>query len=318
MTLMRTVSMVLILSIMITTGPSLASAQTSLKTYPVPVAELDEALTAWLQHSGFQVRRGSQKMGEIELHAVKAAETWRILLSPRSSLATKVDASCTVEGEPGEACQKDLDNYIGRYLSGDKPEPPPPQQAKNPTAVIPTCVLAKLETVVCLKGRLRDRDIQFSGFFVDQDGLILSTAHDVKDLREITVVLSDGQHFPGTLVKIDPHRDLALIDIDVESDMFISLAGGRNLLGMGEWLYSVGCPINLRGTVSPGIVNGPPRRADRLPLWQVNMEIHPGSSGSPVFDVEGNFVAIVKGRYKGTDSVGFLIPFETIVSFAKE
>jgi serine protease Do len=48
------------------------------------------------------------------------------------------------------------------------------------------------------------------------------------------------------------------------------------------------------------------------------MEIYPGSSGSPVFDGEGNLVAVVKGRHRGTDSVGFLIPFETIVEFAKD
>jgi serine protease Do len=57
---------------------------------------------------------------------------------------------------------------------------------------------------------------------------------------------------------------------------------------------------------------------DKLTYWQVNMEIHPGSSGSPVFDVQGNLVGIVKGRYRGTKSIGFLIPLETIIAFVKE
>jgi len=48
------------------------------------------------------------------------------------------------------------------------------------------------------------------------------------------------------------------------------------------------------------------------------MKIHPGSSGSPVFDEHGNLAAIVTGRYRGTDSVGFLIPFETLMEFLKE
>jgi serine protease Do len=45
------------------------------------------------------------------------------------------------------------------------------------------------------------------------------------------------------------------------------------------------------------------------------MEIHPGSSGSPVFDANGRLVGIVKGRYRGTNSIGFVIPLETITSF---
>ena len=52
-----------------------------------------------------------------------------------------------------------------------------------------------------------------------------------------------------------------------------------------------------------------------MPLWQAQMNIHHGSSGSPVFDGQGRMAAMVKGRYRGTDSIGFLIPFEMILQF---
>ena len=52
--------------------------------------------------------------------------------------------------------------------------------------------------------------------------------------------------------------------------------------------------------------------------WRVMlMEILPGSSGGPVFDREGNFVGMVKGRFRGAGKVGFLIPLETIIEFVK-
>ena len=78
------------------------------------------------------------------------------------------------------------------------------------------------------------------------------------------------------------------------------------------------CPINPGGKVYSGIINSPPRRVKDLMLWQVDMTIHLGSSGSPVFDINGNLVAVVKGRYRGTDSIGFLIPFETLLAFLEE
>ena len=84
---------------------------------------------------------------------------------------------------------------------------------------------------------------------------------------------------------------------------------------MGERVFSIGCPNNLQGTLSPGIINGPPRLVNDQPLWQVEMNIYPGSSGSPVFDARGQLVAMIKGRYRGTTTVGFLTPLEAIITF---
>jgi len=145
--------------------------------------------------------------------------------------------------------------------------------------------------------------------------LIICTTHDLEKLQEITVILYDGQEYKGNLVKFDAHKDLALVRADLASKNIVSLAKGRNLLEIGERVFTIGCPVNLLGTVYSGIVNGPPRRVKELTFWQVNMEIHPGSSGSPVFDENGRLAGIVKGRYRGTTSIGFVIPLETITSF---
>jgi len=48
------------------------------------------------------------------------------------------------------------------------------------------------------------------------------------------------------------------------------------------------------------------------------METLPGCSGSPVFDGQGRFVSVVKGRYRGTETIGFLIPRATVLEFLKE
>ncbi len=289
-----------------------AESEGSPKLYPLPVTELDGVIFSWLTHSGFEVRRTSLEMGQIQLNAAKAKESWQIFLRPRSPLATEVQARHTAGEQADEAQLQKLWAYISRYTKGPSVEKWDAYQG------IPTAILSQIEAVVCIKAKTKKEDVQLSGFMVDQDGLIICTAHNLKAVREIRVVLYDGRELKGHLVKLDPRRDLALIDINLKSTAFISLAKARNLLGMGERLYSIGCPVNLRGTIVSGIINGPPRLVNDLPLWQVNMQIHPGSSGSPVFDAQGNLVAIVKGRYRGTDSVGFLIPFETIIEFVKE
>jgi serine protease Do len=139
----------------------------------------------------------------------------------------------------------------------------------------------------------------------------------LKDCHDVNVTLYDGREVRGRVVKIDLRRDMTLIGIDSTLDTQISLAGGKMLIGMGERVYSIGCPANLNGSVFSGVMNGPQRRANDQVYWQVNMKIYPGSSGSPVFDFMGNLVAVVKGRYRGTDSVVFLIPLGTIIEFVE-
>jgi serine protease Do len=180
-------------------------------------------------------------------------------------------------------------------------------------------VLVKIETVVCVRAQRKEREVQFSGFLVHQEGLILCTArhiHDIEDVVTITVFCRDGRQIPGSLIKVDLSRDLTLIDVQGRFSNFVSVADSRNLLGTGETIYSVGCPINLGGTVYSGMVNGPLRLVDGMPPWQIHMEIRHGSSGSPVFDANGNPVAIIRGRLRGTVSIGFLIPIDSVVEFA--
>jgi serine protease Do len=306
-----------ILSIVLISIPILAEAEDPVKSHhPLPVFELEKVITGWLEHSGYKVSRAPLQMGKVQIKAVKEKKGWQISLAPHSALATELQAKCTAEGKPDEAQLERLRDHIEGYLSGNSKANSIETEA--PRQFIPTAVLSQAESVVCLRAEFEDDDMQFSGFIVDEDGLIISTAHGLKGIEQLTVILSDGRQFKGNLIKMDLRRDLAFVDIKGKFDSYIPVANGRNLLGMGEQLYSIGCPINLGGTVYTGIINSPPRRVNGLPLWQVDMEIHPGSSGSPVFDVQGNLVAVVKGRYRGTDSVGFLIPFETIMEFAKD
>jgi len=183
---------------------------------------------------------------------------------------------------------------------------------------IPQNVLALVEAVVCIEAVKGEKKEQYSGFFIDDNGTIISTTHNLDDFDQFSVGLHDGRKMKGEIIRFDRHKDLSLIKIDLKSTSHIMLTRGRKNLQMGEQVFSLGCPLNLVGTVFTGIVNGPPRRVDDLTYWQVNIEIHPGSSGSPVFDMNGKLVGVVKGRYRGTHSIGFLIPLDAIAAFMSE
>lgn len=297
--------------------PALADTADTSRIFPLPRAELAEAITETLEANGFRVSRTALEMGRVRLDALTGPGTWQITLTPDSALATRATAiyRSQVDGAPVPE-PEDLWGLLSRSSSPKTDTAVTSQDNEhNDRRPIPSIILSRIETVVCIKAELNGVPIQLSGVIITGDGFILCTAHDLRDLQEVRVVCYDGDILRGNVVRTDHHLDLALVHINRTFDTFVNVANGRNLLGFGECLYSVGCPIDLGGTVYRGVVNGPPRHVDGLPLWQVNMAIHHGSSGSPVFDVQGTLVAMVKGRYRGTESIGFLIPLETIMDF---
>ena len=291
---------------------SYAGPESSSKLYSLSISEMEPIVLDWLARSGFEIQRSKLATGDVRLTISRPAERWQIVLKPHSALITEIHAGSASSAANRSATIDRMAAYIENYIQT------PAQQKEASNQFIPPAVLSQIGSVVCLTTQSNKKSAQQTGFVVDPRGLVLTTIHDVETFYNITVTLYDGRELGGKVIKKNAEQDLALIDIRAGLENAVSLAQGRNLLGMGERVYSVGCPINLVGTVFPGIINGPPRRVNELVYWQVNMEIHPGSSGSPVFDVQGNLVGIVKGRYRGTKSIGFLIPLETIIAFVKE
>jgi len=302
----------LLISLIIFCDFSFAGPESASKLYSLPIGELEAIVLDWLTRSGFEIQRSRLKMGDVRFNITRPAEKWQIVLKPRSELITEIQADSACSAPQRSATLDRMVTYIAKYIQT------PAEKKEVSNQVIPPAVLSQIGSVVCLNTKSNKKNSQHTGFVVDTQGLVLTTIHDVETFDDITVTLYDGRELAGNVIKKNTDQDLALINIRAGLENAVSLAEGRNLLGMGERVYSVGCPINLVGSVFPGIINGPPRRVDKLTYWQVNMEIHPGSSGSPVFDVQGNLAGIVKGRYRGTQSIGFLIPLETIVAFVKE
>ncbi len=301
----------LLLCLIIFGDSSYAGPESSSKLYSLPISELEAIVLDWLVRSGFEIQRSKLKMGNVRLTITRPAEKWQIVLKPHSALITEIHAGSASSAPQRSATIDRMATYIAKYIQA------PAAQKEISNQIIPPAVLSQISSVVCLNTKSNKKNSQHTGFVVDTQGLVLSTIHDVETFHNITVTLYDGRELTGDVIKKNTDQDLALINIGAGLEKAVSLAEGRNLLGMGERVYSVGCPVNLVGSVFAGIINGLPRRVNELTYWQVNMEIHPGSSGSPVFDVQGNLVGIVKGRYRGTQSIGFLIPLETIIAFVK-
>jgi len=175
-----------------------------------------------------------------------------------------------------------------------------------------------------------------SGFLVSEDGYILTNNHVVEGASEIQVFLSDRRSFEAELVGRDPFTDVAVIKIEGEGFLPMSL-GDSDDVDVGEWVVAIGNPGFGAGTtldysVTTGIVSAIGRPLSLLSnelfrdqatretsgfaienFIQTDAVINPGNSGGPMVNLQGQVVGINSaiatqtGFYQG---YGFAIPID--------
>lgn len=155
-----------------------------------------------------------------------------------------------------------------------------------------------------------------SGFFISDDGYILTNNHVVDGATDIMVRLIDRREFDATIVGVDPQSDLALLKIEAQDLPFLSLANSDKTK-VGEWVLAIGSPFGLDYSVSAGIVSAIGRsipssqKQNYVPFIQTDVAINPGNSGGPLFNLAGEVVGINSQIYTnsgGSIGLSFAIP----------
>lgn len=275
--------------------------------YNMTATEVKEVVSEWFRNHGFFASQQFYSDQQINLVAEKQDECIHVTIQRHSPLAALVKIQPVQQSAYANALalRLYLDGYVQlpNQLPVEKPVP------------VPDVIRHFQQAVVCIFACTGANEIQLTGFVIDTKGFIVCTAHDLKVNQQVTVVMSDGHELFGRADKIDHLRDLALIHTQETLDTAIPVESGRSILQSREQIFAISCPNNGLTSITPGFLDGPPRHVRGMPLLQVQMIVHPGSSGSPVFDSQGRLTAVIKGRFRGTDAIGFLIPFESILEF---
>lgn len=154
---------------------------------------------------------------------------------------------------------------------------------------------------------------QGSGFFISEDGYVVTNGHVVDNAEEVTVILSDGTTLDAEVVGVDDKTDLALVKVTTDQSFpFVTFATQETRVG--DWVVAVGNPFGLGGTVTAGIVSARGREIGAGPyddFIQIDAPINRGNSGGPTFNLRGNVVGVNTAIFSpsgGSVGIGFAIP----------
>lgn len=160
-----------------------------------------------------------------------------------------------------------------------------------------------------------------SGFMYSKDGLIVTNAHVVDHASTIQVVFQNGDRVTGHLYASDAAIDLALVKVDGYAKLPPPLElGDSDKLAQGQWAIAIGEPLELKQTVTVGVVSGFNRDEtiegeNGIPhefkgLMQTSAPINPGNSGGPLVDVDGRVIGVNQSTASPqfAQGIGFAIP----------
>ena len=171
------------------------------------------------------------------------------------------------------------------------------------------------------EGRGQARPVsQGSGFFISEDGYLVTNNHVVDGGSEFTVMMDDGSEIDATLIGSDPRTDLAVLKVAEERKFTYVAFADDAKVRVGDWVVAVGNPFGLGGTVTAGIVSARGRDIGAGPyddFIQIDAAVNRGNSGGPAFNLNGEVVGINTAIFSpsgGNVGIAFAIP----ASIAKE
>lgn len=131
-----------------------------------------------------------------------------------------------------------------------------------------------------------------SGVIVSEDGLVLTAAHVIQGAESVLVVFPDGKQAQGKVLGANYSRDMAMVQIQDKGRWPFVKAGNSKTLDAGDWVIALGHSAGFDAARTPPVRFG--RVISKGPgnFLTTDCTLIGGDSGGPLFDLNGNIVAI--------------------------
>lgn len=145
-----------------------------------------------------------------------------------------------------------------------------------------------------------------AGFYIDNEGHILTAAHCVKNTIDITINIPKygKKNFKGEIICVYPDFDLAIIKIiDYKINYNLTL-GDSDKLNIGDEVYALGYPDGSNHPLrTAGTISG---RRDIF--IQGDVPLNPGNSGGPVFNNNHEVIGVSAAKLSNSEDSSLIVP----------
>jgi serine protease Do len=160
-----------------------------------------------------------------------------------------------------------------------------------------------------------------SGVLVSADGKVMTAAHVVNAMDEITVEALGGEPVSAKIIASEPAADLSLLQLErVPPSMRAATMADSSTVRVGDQVIVIGAPYGLSHSMSAGWISArwlPNTVYKRMPLaefFQTTATINTGNSGGPMFNMTAEVIGIVShniSKSGGSEGLGFVVTINT-------
>jgi serine protease DegS len=158
-----------------------------------------------------------------------------------------------------------------------------------------------------------------SGVIMDSAAHVITNHHVIASADLIRAQLADGRIANAKIVGRDPDTDLAVLQLDLKSDVPVMPVGHSDRLRVGDIVLAIGNPVGLSQTVTQGIVSATGRGQLGVATFenfiQTDAPINVGNSGGALINADGELIGIntaVLAKNLGVEGIGFAIPVNLV------
>ncbi len=156
-----------------------------------------------------------------------------------------------------------------------------------------------------------------TGFFVTEDGCLLTCYHVVENAARLAVRTKAGT-FPTKLLKADKANDVALLKVAGQFRA-LPVASSRGVK-LGASVFTVGFPnIELQGfahKITKGEISSLTGMQDDPRQFQISVPVQAGNAGGPLVNAYGNVVGIVEAQLADVTALGTPVSMTRNVNYA--
>ena len=194
--------------------------------------------------------------------------------------------------------------------------------------VFPCLVHITSVEVVFVAGERRRTTSTGSGFFIDENGHVVTNFHVAGQATKLFVTLASKRKVDATLVAGDPYTDVAVLRVDPQQAFpdgrpVFAHFGDSKRLEVGDFVMAMGSPLSLSRSVSFGIISCRDRLLGSMRLaghetgkyntWlQTDAAINPGNSGGPLVNLAGEVIGVNTRANLAANNIGFAIPSDVV------